>query len=782
MLLPITIDRFCLKFNIDARMQHSQVHSSLKILHLEDNEIDAELVRDALEVEGIQCEITRAVTRHDFEVALRTGGFDLILSDYSLPGFDGMSALSMVKAERPDVPFIFVSGTIGEERAVESLRNGAVDYVLKDRNSRLVSAIRRAHQESLERRRRREIEDQLRERDELFRQITESVDDLIAVVDLNGAAIFTSPSYLAVVGAGNERTRFFKNVVAEDFDRVTTLFQEVLVTGVPKRLGYRVLDVIGRARHLESQWSAIRDKHGQIASVVIVSRDVTEREETARTIREQAELLDQARDAIFVHDLEGRIAYWNKGAERVYGWKASEVLGQVAFDLLYKPGSSDREEIGKAMIQNGDWQGELNQVTREGKEICVASRRTLLRNARGEPRAVLKINTDITEKKNLEAQVLRSQRLDSIGSLASGIAHDLNNVLAPILMATELVQDRVTDDESRRMLDVAKGSARRGADLVKQVLQFARGTKGEHGVVNLQTLIKEIAKFARNTFPPLISIQSKIGEGNLDILGDASQIHQVLLNLCVNGRDAMPNGGALLIEARSVELKERAFRNHSKPVTGRYVEVTVRDSGTGIPSEIISRIFEPFFTTKGADRGTGLGLSTVATIVQNHRGFIEISTAVGQGTAFSIFLPGTAPQAPSQAKKEAEIPMGKGEWILMVDDELALLEMMKELLEAYGYNVLAAKDGSEALVQFGAHRSKIKVVITDLLMPGIGGQQLIETVRKLAPHVIAICVSGSADESVVRSDNTGAAAFLRKPCPTNELLATLAKLLRAQGS
>jgi PAS domain S-box-containing protein len=750
----------------------------LKILHLEDNVVDAELVRDALDLEEVSCEVKRVVSRHDFEAALREGSFDIILSDYSLPGFNGMSALTIAKTIQPDLPFIFVSGTIGEECAVESLQNGAVDYVLKDRTSRLVSAIQRAHQESLDRRRRREIEDQLRERNELFRQITESVDDLIAVVDLNGSALFTSPSYIGVVGPGTESTRFFKNVIADDISRVTNLFREVVTAGAAKRLGYRVLDVVGRIRHLESQWSAIRNQHGKITSVVIVSRDVTEREEAARMIREQAELLNQARDAIFVRDLDQHITYWNRGAERVYGWKAGEVLGRCASDFLCKTGTPNRDDIGKAIFEKGEWQGELSQITKEGKEICISSRRTLLRNGRGEPSAILNINTDVTEKKNLEGQVLRSQRLDSIGSLASGIAHDLNNVLAPILMATELVRDRITDDESRRMLDVAKGSARRGADLVKQVLQFARGTKGDHAIVNLQTLVKELGKFAKNTFPPLITIQTKFGEGNLDVLGDATQIHQVLLNLCVNARDAMPKGGSLVIEARELTLNGKVFKGQAKPVSGRYVEVSVHDTGTGIPAEILPKVFEPFFTTKSADKGTGLGLSTVATIIQNHRGFIDISTKIDKGTTFYVYFPGVTQQADSkQATTEPEVPMGKGEWILIVDDELALLEMMKELLEAYGYNVLAAKDGSEALVQFGANRSKIRVVITDLLMPGVGGQQLIDTIRKVAPNVISICVSGSADEDVIRSDSSGATAFLRKPCPTNELLATLAKLL-----
>jgi two-component system, cell cycle sensor histidine kinase and response regulator CckA len=559
---------------------------------------------------------------------------------------------------------------------------------------------------------------------------------------------------------------------------VASAFREIAATGAPKRLGYRVSDQIGRIRNLESQWSVMRDASQKITNVVVVSRDVTEREEAAKTIREQAELLNQARDAIFVRDMEQRVTYWNKGAERLYGWRGVEVIGRKASDFLYKAGSPQRKDIWKTVLEKGEWQGELTQVNREGKELCIASRRTLLRNVKREPIAILNINTDITEKKSLEAQVLRSQRLDSIGSLASGIAHDLNNVLAPILMATEMVWERVEDPESRRMLDVAKNSARRGADLVKQILQFARGTKGEHGLVSLPALVKDLAKMAKNTFPPLIKVEANCDVSELQTLGDMTQLHQVLLNLCVNARDAMPEGGSLSIGLKCVTLEKRFFRGHSEPVSGRYIELSVRDTGTGIPANVLPRIFEPFFSTKTEDNGTGLGLSTVLTIVKNHHGFMDVSTEVGKGTVFNVYFPLASEDTDStKAPTGVTMPTGNGEWILLVDDEQALLEMTRELLEAYGYNVITAKDGSEALIQFGAHQSKISVVVTDLLMPGVGGQQLINTIHEISPKVIAICLSGSADGNGISTKGKGATAFLRKPCATADLLAALSRAL-----
>ena len=510
----------------------------------------------------------------------------------------------------------------------------------------------------------------------------------------------------------------------------------------------------------------------------MVARDVTEREQSAETIRSQAELLNQARDAIFVRDMDQRVTYWNRGAERIYGWKAGEIIGKKASELLYKQGAPKREDIWKIVVEKGEWHGELMQVTKDGREICIASHRTLLRNLKREPTAVLNINTDVTEKKSLEAQVLRSQRLDSIGSLASGIAHDLNNVLAPILMATEMVKDGLQDEESRRMLDVANGSARRGADLVKQVLQFARGNQGGHSLTKIATHIKELARFAKNTFPPAINIDTNVEDAGLQILGDPTQIHQVILNLCVNARDAMPEGGKITITVRAVELAGRVFEGQPKPFSGRFIELAVQDTGAGIPQNILPRIFEPFFTTKPKDKGTGLGLSTVATIVQAHNGALDVTSVVGRGTIFRIYFPAAAGSADTtRATANTTAPMGNGELVLLVDDELALLEMMRELLEVYGYRVIAVKDSADALIQFGANKAEIRAVVTDLLMPGLGGQHLLNTIRELGTNVALICLSGSEDGDAIVSSGSGAHAFLRKPCSTTSLLKTLSRLL-----
>ncbi len=634
----------------------------LRIVHLEDSDRDAEMVREALDLAEIRCEIRRVATRADFEAALAGNTVDLILSDYALPAFDGMTALGLARQRVPDVPFVFLSGTIGEERAVELLKNGAVDYVLKDRLSRLGPAILRARREAIERQHRRNVEEELRQRNELFKQITDNVDDLIAVINSTGRMVFSSQSYCSLCGPleQSQRDDAFGPIHDDDRERVRATFNETLRTGASRRSEYRFQSGKRDLRRIDSHFSAVRNATGLVTSLVAVSRDVTERERLA------------------------------------------------------------------------------------------------------------------AEKKDLEDQILRTQRLDTIGSLAGGIAHDLNNMLVPILMATELLGAQLQDEESRRILEIARASALRGSDLVKQILQFARGGKGEQQPLNLKALVDDIERLTIKTFSSDVRIETSVASNLPKLLGNPTQLHQLLLNLCVNARDAMPNGGTIFIEAIQKNLMNRSFAGRSQRVSGSFVELTVRDTGTGIPENQMGRIFEPFFTTKAAGKGTGLGLSTVATIVRNHEGCIEVSSVVGKGTDFRVYIPAIPPEELAPAAPESKTRVGGGECILVVDDEQALLEMLKELLETHNYRVLTAQNGGEALLQFESNRSSIRAVITDLVMPGMTGQELVSQLHTLAPELTVICLSASADE-LGKLAQSGAYATLRKPCSPSDLFSILGK-------
>src|ERR1043165_7241221 len=378
---------------------------------------------------------------------------------------------------------------------------------------------------------------------------------------------------------------------------------------------------------------------GKPYQYVAIRSDITERKRAEEQIREQAALLDQAQDAILVRDLDHNILFWNKGAEKIYGWTAEEVVGRNATDVLFKDHSEPFDAARQAIIQNGEWQGEMHQPRRDGAEINVQSRWTLVRDDQGQPKSILVINTDITEKKRMESQFLRAQRMESIGTLAGGIAHDLNNVLSPILMAIDMLQLKTTDESSRKWLDVLRSNAERGGNMVRQVLSFARGVEGERVALQPKHLIKEIVKILRETLPKSIEINFTIPEDLWIISADATQIHQVLMNLCVNARDAMPEGGSISIRAENVSVDENYARMHIEAKAGRFVVISVADTGPGMTQEIQSRIFEPFFTTKEMTKGTGLGLSTALTIVKSHGGFINVYSELHRGSQFSVYLP-----------------------------------------------------------------------------------------------------------------------------------------------
>ena len=518
---------------------------------------------------------------------------------------------------------------------------------------------------------------------------------------------------------------------------------------------------------------------GKPYQYVAIRSDITERKRAEEQIREQAALLDQAQDAILVRDLNQNILFWNKGAEHLYGWTAEEAIGKNAEELIYKERSAQFDAARQAVIQNGEWKGEVHQSRRDGTEIIVESRWTLVRDESDTPASILVINTDVTEKKRMEAQFLRAQRMESIGTLAGGIAHDLNNVLSPILMAIDMLQLKTTDETSKRWFEVLRANAERGANMVRQVLSFARGVEGERVALQPKHLIKEIVKILRETLPKSIEINFKIPDDLWIISADATQMHQVLMNLCVNARDAMPEGGSISIKAENIVVDENYARMHLEAKAGRFVVISVSDTGPGMTQEIQSRIFEPFFTTKEMSKGTGLGLSTALTIVKSHGGFINVYSELHKGSQFALYLPALdVPGAMEASAVETNLPLGNGELILVVDDEESIREITRGTLETFGYTVVTAGDGTEALAIYADKKNEIAAVLTDMVMPFMDGPATIRALQRMNPEVRIIAASGlgtgqRAGEGVLE----GVTVFLNKPYTAEKLLKTLAHVL-----
>jgi len=511
------------------------------------------------------------------------------------------------------------------------------------------------------------------------------------------------------------------------------------------------------------------------AGIVLLARQ----QRVNRRLLEQASLLDEAQDAIVVSGPDQRITYWNRSAERLYGWPAAEAVGRTMAELLYPADPAYVQAALAAVAQTGAWLGEMHPVTRTGRRIVAESRWTLVHDAGGAPVSVLTIDTDMTERRQLEQQSYRAQRLESLGTLAGGIAHDLNNVLTPILLANGILTEKAPDDDTRDLLRQIGESARRGAEMVGQVLSFARGQEGRRSEVQVQPLVDDVARIARDTLPKNIAVVTDVAPSLPVLTGDATQFHQVLLNLCVNARDAMPGGGQLTIAAWSLTLPAADEPLLGDLPAGLYVVLQVEDSGEGIAPDILDRIFDPFFTTKAQGLGTGLGLSTSLTIVRKHGGHIAVSSEPDFGSRFRVYLPahfGVVPAATPVA--EPRRPRGHGETVLIVDDEPEIRMLIRQVLESAGYRTLVAVNGADGLAQFARHQAEIAAVVTDVMMPVLGGEEFVRALVQIHPNVRVVGVSGiDGNETIVAAAAPGAARFLAKPFTTAALLQALHDVL-----
>lgn len=752
--------------------------NTLNILIVEDVPADAELIQYELRKGKISFTASTVSSREEFINAIDHWTPDAILSDFSLPAFNALEALDLLRERNIEAPFVLVTGSQSEEVAVKCIKKGADDYILKESLTRLPSALLGAISKRKAEKDREEAQTALRQSEEHFRTLIENSSDVITILDAKGRITFESPSVERVLGYSQEALigrNAFDLIHPNDLPPVLEAFSgEKFAAAVEYRFrhrdgSWRVLESMGR--------NLLGDPH--VGGIVVNSRDITERRKAEERLHEQAALLDKATDAIIAINLDGKVTFWNSGAERLYGWRADEAVGQLPETKLYSKENAPAVDARARTLRDGEWKGELSQVTREGNEILVESRWTLVHDRDRNPKSILIINTDVTEKKKLEAHLLRAQRMESIGTLAGGIAHDLNNVLTPILMAIRVLREDLQDGGSRRLLDTLESSAQRGANIVAQVLSFARGAEGERALFNLRHPIEEVLKIARDTFPRVVMIHSEIPKDLWPIYGEATQIHQVLMNLLVNARDALPHGGKIRVEAANMLIDESYARMQPDAQPGRYVVITVTDTGTGIPPALLSRIFEPFFTTKPIGKGTGLGLSTVLGIIRSHGGFINVYSEVGKGASFKVHYPAAPDGAiAEEAPPDMAVYEGGGELILVADDELAIREIIKLTLENHNYRILTATDGAEAVGTFAQQKDEIRLVIMDMAMPVMDGVAAMRALRTIRADVPFLAISGRVEyNQTLENSKDGPVQFLAKPFTTEQLLEALHQML-----
>jgi PAS domain S-box-containing protein len=577
----------------------------------------------------------------------------------------------------------------------------------------------------------------------------------------------------------DERGVYFAGASAGHYFRTSK--QDILLAGVcamrlvspsaEAQMGVLVLGFDKPIRRAEFVVSALKIFASRVAAEM-------EREKAIQRAIEQSALIDQVHDAVVVRDMNDKITFWSGGSKDLYGYTPEQALGQKIGELL-KPDSGRFAEASDEVRLRGRWSGELEKVTMSGEKVTIDCRWTLLRDPSGNPKSILALDADISERRRLEKQLLRAQRMDSIGTLAGGVAHDLNNLLSPIIMGVDLLRVIGVGDAASEVLENISKSAERGTNLVKQILAFARGDQGTKVAMSVMHLLREMQGIVITTFPKNIHVEIASAPDLWLISGDPTQINQVLLNLCINARDAMPSGGCLKLTAANILVDENYAAMSGTGAPGRYVCIDVADTGCGIASEVLEKIFDPFFTTKQLGHGTGLGLSTALSIVRAHGGFINVSSKVNSGSVFSVFLPAAAEGVAAASVSGLHMPppavRGHGELILLVDDEDAVRQVSQQTLEAFGYRVIAAANGADAVALYAMNQQRVCLVITDIMMPIMGGAVLLDILRRMDPKIRVVGSSGAADGP----HSEGFAQFLIKPYSAETLLMAVAAALHS---
>ncbi len=885
----------------------------LHLLQVEDNEDDALLIQNELQRGGYEPVAERVETAEAMKAALKNYKWDIVISDYALPLFNGLDALEILKESGLDLPFILVSGTIGEDIAIEAMKSGASDYLVKENLKRLAPAVSRELEEAENRRERKRAEEALKASEEYARNIIESSLDMIIAVDQNRKITQFNKAAQETFGYRPEEViGQFVDILYADVAQGLRIHEMTVVNG---RCVEEILNRRKNGEVFPSLLSAsiLKDIRSQMIGVMGISRDITERKRAEEALRESKEkfktLVEDITDIFYEVNVEGKITYGSPNLFTATGYAPQEILGKRYFRLIapedrrmvvdyyftqVESGAIDAKCVFGAIRKDGTriWAEQNTRIVRdpdgrvlkfrnvvrditerkrteEALElqqsyfqqlfenspagIVILDTSDLVLNAntafekmfhysitetRGQKindlivpqsllheaedlseqaqrRNIVHIQTlrkrkdgslinvsvtgypivieneivgiygmylDITVQKRLEDQLRQSQKLESLGTLAGGIAHDFNNILSIILGHTSLLERlQANPQKLSQSIEAITKATERGASLVRQLLTFARKTDALLESVQVNDIIGEIKKLLQDTFPKTITISMSLQPDLPAIVADASQIHQVLLNLCVNARDAMPKRGTLSISTGTIEGESVSSR-FPKATARQYVQIEVSDTGTGMDETTRQRIFEPFFTTKGPGKGTGLGLSVVFGIAENHNGFIDVRSAPGEGTSFTVYLPipQRAPAVSQRSRKSVEEIAGGTETILLIEDEEMLRELVKGFLVSKGYTVLIAEDGMQGVEMYQSHQDQIAIVLSDIGLPVLSGQDALRRIREMNPKAKVVLASGYVEPGL-KSElfKAGAKDFIQKPYSADEVLQKIREVIDA---
>jgi two-component system cell cycle sensor histidine kinase/response regulator CckA len=636
---------------------------------------------------------------------------------------------------------------------------------------------------------RKQAEQSLRESEEKYRNILESIEEGFFEVDRAGNFTFVNDSICAMSGYSRNEIQGMNNrayTAPETATRMFRVFSEIYRTGRPATmLDYEIIRKDGTVKILELSASLRRDSAGRPVGFRGIVRDVTERQRAEEALRESEEkyrtVLEANPDPVVVCDRESRVLYFNPAFTRVFGWTLEERLGRPLERFVPEDNQAETKMTMERLMAGESFFGfESRRYSKGGQILPVSVSGTVYRDRDGNPVGSIINLRDITEQKKLQGQLQHAQKMEAVGTLAGGIAHDFNNLLQAVQGYAELLsRGKPKDHPDCAGLQKILNAAKRGAELTRQLLTFSRKVESRKRPLDLNHEVHEIRRLLERTLPRMIDIELHLAEDLKIANADPVQMEQVLMNLAVNSKDAMPQGGGLLIETKNVTLDVDFCKNHLGSRPGDYVMLGVSDTGHGMDGRTIAHIFEPFYTTKGPGQGTGLGLAMVYGIVKEHEGYITCHSAPGVGTTFKIYLPTVDEPAEAHEERERVCQVKKGsEIILLVDDEEFIRDVAVQLLREFGYTVLTAANGEAALEIYRKEHGRIDLVILDLIMPGMGGMKCLREILKVNPQGRVLVASGySAGGPAREAIDAGARGYLGKPYDIDKMLSVIREVL-----
>ena len=760
--------------------------SSTRVLVIEDNPADFVLLEEALaDVAAFHVKLTGVSLLKKAIELLETETFDVALLDLSLPDTDGLNGLQRIQQAAPELPVLVLTGRNDSNLAVTAVREGAQDYLVKGQvdGHLLLRAMRYAEE------RKRNLL-QLQRSEERFRSLLENASDIITVIDATGKVQYASPAVERVLGYRPDEligTQALSLIHPDNISRILEAWRSgdhsagsTVECRVQHRDGrWRMLEAIGRSLLANPL----------VAGVVINARDITERKESEERLRFANDrlraVIEASPLAIYTLDLDGRVLGWNRAAETIFGWDEDEIMGQEL--PIVKPEGRAVFQERLASVRKGKQLGQMDAryVSKEGATIEVNIWSSLLRADDGQVTAIVVLVADVTEKRHLEEQFRQSQKMEAIGRLAGGVAHDFNNLLTVITGYSQLASSRLSEGSTAAAADLHEvmEAADRAAGLTRQLLVLSRRQVVEPAILDLNTVIRDLERMLNRIIGEDIVVQTRCHPSLNKVRADRGQIEMVLLNLCVNARDAMPDGGQLTLETANVELDATDVpARKAAGLAGPHVMIAITDTGCGMDAQVRARIFEPFFTTKDPGKGTGLGLSTSYGIVRQHGGDIWVYSELGVGTTFKVYLPVAGAQ---ETSPEPDTPGGVGtdgtETILIVEDNTSVANVMREGLLLHGYHILVANEPSVALDLASNYPDRIHLLISDMVLRTRHGVDLARQIGGLRPGIATLFVSGYTGGATVAQPFLDAGVkFLEKPFAPEALAAKVREVLDDQ--